>query len=83
MRMDTQLTHLRREARTALELAIVALAPDEIIDGLAVSTGLLEALNELPGDNSSVLAMAEVTAKRARKALQTWREWEKKHAGQA
>jgi hypothetical protein len=29
------LSHLRREARTALELAIIALAPDELIERLA------------------------------------------------
>ena len=34
--------HLRRAARTALELAVVALAPWELIERLAMAAGLLE-----------------------------------------
>lgn len=49
-RMD--LSHLRRESRTALELAIVELAPSDLIDRLAVVAGLLEALVELPADSA-------------------------------
>ena len=37
------LSHLRRETRTALELAVVALAPSELLERLAASAGLLEA----------------------------------------
>src|SRR5207302_86059 len=40
---EMDLNHLRRESRTALELAIVELAPTDLIDRLAVVTGLLEA----------------------------------------
>ncbi|HEY4057755.1 MAG TPA: hypothetical protein VGM39_14170 [Kofleriaceae bacterium] len=69
------LTHLRREARTALELAIVELAPNSLIDGLAVVTGLLETLDELPADSAPALALGPSTAERARIALTAWREW--------
>jgi hypothetical protein len=81
--METHLVHLRRETRTALELAIVALAPGDVIDGLAVSAGLLEAFVELQLEHPSTAALVEATTQRARSALDTWREWEKKHAGQA
>jgi hypothetical protein len=73
MRMD--LNHLRRESRTALELAIVELAPTDLIDRLAVVTGLLEALAELPADSAPAIALGPTTADRARVALVAWRVW--------
>jgi hypothetical protein len=69
------LSHLRREARTALELAIVELAPTEMIDRLALATGLLEALAELPPDSAPAIALGPSTADRARVGLAMWREW--------
>jgi hypothetical protein len=69
------LSHLRREARTALELAIVDLAPNDLIDRLALVTGLLESLAELPADSSPALALGPSTAERARVALTMWRDW--------
>ena len=36
--------HLRREVKTALELAVASMGPTEIVDRLAVAAGLLEAL---------------------------------------
>ena len=73
------LSHLRREARTALELAIVALAPSELIDRLAVVAGLLEAMSELPSDSPPALALLPKTVERARSALVSWHDWEGKH----
>lgn len=69
------LNHLRREARTALELAIVELAPTELTDRLAVISGLLEALVELPGDSAPALALGPATVDRAYVALAMWKEW--------
>jgi hypothetical protein len=69
------LSHLRRECRTALELAILELAPTDLIDRLAVVTGLLEALAELPADSAPALALGPPTSDRARTALELWREW--------
>ncbi len=69
------LTHLRREARTALELAIVELAPTDLLDQIALVTGLLEALAELPADSAPALALGPPTADRARVALERWRDW--------
>jgi hypothetical protein len=69
------LSHLRREARTALELAIVELGPNDLIERLALATGLLEALAELPADSAPAIALGPSTADRARVALTMWREW--------
>ncbi len=69
------ISHVRREARTALELAIVELAPTELIESLALATGILEALAELPSDSPPTIALGPPTGERARRALATWREW--------
>jgi len=69
------LSHLRRETRTALEIAIVELAPTELIERLALVTGLLEALAELPSDSAPAIALGPSTADRARVALKVWRDW--------
>jgi hypothetical protein len=76
-RMD--LNHLRRESRTALELAIVALAPNDLLDRLAVATGLLEALAELPPDSPPAVALVPPTIERARAACEAWRAWASRH----
>ena len=80
-RMDKQveLSHLRREVKTALELAIVALAPTELVDGLAASAGLLEALSELPLDSPPSSALLPAVMGRAKSGLEAWRSWEKAH----
>jgi hypothetical protein len=70
---------LRRETRTALELAIVAFAPNEIVDKLAVATGLLEVLIELPPQSPPAIALLPATVARARMALAAWRDWGTKH----
>jgi hypothetical protein len=77
------LRHLRREARTALELAIVALAPADLIDQLAAAAGLLEAINELPADSPPALALAPKAAARARSALDAWREYDERYVRKA
>jgi hypothetical protein len=73
------LSHLRREARTALELAVVALAPSEIVDRLAAVAGLLEALVELPPDSPPVVALVPTVESRAKSALERWRRWQGEH----
>jgi hypothetical protein len=80
-RVETQMdaNHLRREARTALELAILALAPSELVDRLAVATGLLEAMGELPPDSAPALALLPKTVERARRVIADWQEWEAAH----
>lgn len=68
-------SHLRREVRTALELAIAALAPPPVVDRLAATSGILEALEALPSDVPPVRALAESLPRRAQEALRAWREW--------
>ena len=76
-RMD--LSHLRRESRTALELAVVAMAPSELVDRLAATAGLLEALVELPTDSAPVIALVPKLVTRTRRALEDWRRWHHEH----
>jgi hypothetical protein len=76
--MDKQtmeLRHLRREARTALELAVVTLAPNDLLDKLAAIAGLLEALTELPANSPPVMALVPRLLPRARRVLDEWRRW--------
>lgn len=73
------LSHLRRDVRTALELAVVALAPGELVDRLAASAGLLEALIELPADGAPVIALIPNLVTRTQKALGDWRKWHDEH----
>jgi len=73
------LSHLRRESRTALELAVVALAPAEIVDRLATAAGLLEALVELPTDSAPVIALVPRVQAQAKSALDAWQKWQQEH----
>jgi hypothetical protein len=73
------LRHLRREVRTALELAVVALAPPKVIDRLAASAGLLEALTELPTDSAPVRAVVPGVVTRTRNGLDDWQKWRREH----
>ncbi|HWA70772.1 MAG TPA: hypothetical protein VG937_00485 [Polyangiaceae bacterium] len=71
------LSHLRRETRTALELAVVALAPSELLERLAASAGLLEALIELPPNSPPALALIPGLVERTRDSLEDWGEWQR------
>jgi hypothetical protein len=77
------LSHLRRETRTALELAVVAMVSQGLLERLAMAAGLLEALAELPADSPPVIALVPQAANRARVALAEWAEWQKRHAAPA
>jgi hypothetical protein len=73
------LSQLRRETRTALELAVVAMASSELVDRLAAVAGLLEALAELPSDSPPIVALVPSLAIRARSALNDWNKWRDEH----
>ena len=73
------LSHLRRQTRTALELAVVALAPSDLLDRLAGVAGLLEAIVELPPNSPPVLALIPEISKRAHRALKDWDDWHAEH----
>jgi hypothetical protein len=78
-KQEMELRHLRREARTALELAVVTLAPSDLMDRLAAIAGLLEAITELPANSPPVIALVPTLLPRARGALDEWREWYDEH----
>lgn len=71
-----RVSHLRREVKTALELAVAALAHAEVIDGLATAAGLLEALTEFPKSSAPVLATLPRATALAERSLQAWRDWQ-------
>src|ERR1700737_4149548 len=73
------LSHLRRETRTALELAVVALAPSELMDRLAKAAGLLEALAELPTDTAPGGALAPGLVTSTKSALDDWHTWQSRY----
>jgi hypothetical protein len=81
--MQMEIRHLGREVKTALELAIAALAPSEIVDRLATAAGLLDALAEFPEDTAPALAFVPETVERARRSLAAWQIWQKKHLPKA
>jgi hypothetical protein len=70
---------LHREARAALDLAVVALAPLPLIEHLALAVGLLESLGALPADSPPVLALVPKTIDRSKRSLDDWRSWHKQH----
>ena len=74
-----ELGHLRQEARSALDLAVVALAPTPLVERLATAVGLLESLAELPADSPPVMAMVPKTLAEAKSGLEDWRAWYKQY----
>jgi hypothetical protein len=70
--------HLRREVKTALELAVASMSPSEIVDRLAIAAGLLEALAEFPPDATPVVATGPRAVAIGDEALKAWRAWEAK-----
>jgi hypothetical protein len=70
------LRHLARETSTALELALVRMAPNALIEKLASAAGLLAALQELPLDTEALKIWATQTCERAERDLAEWNAWE-------
>lgn len=75
------LSHLCRETRTALELAVVALAPSELLERLASGAGLLEALIELPANSPPALALVPGLIERTKSSLEDRRTWQRENFG--
>ena len=69
-----EVTHLVREIKTALELAIASQAPSKLIDNLAVVAGLLEAFTSLALDESAT-PLFMTTCERGKDALAEWNLW--------
>ena len=77
------LRHLGRELKTAVELAVVGLAPQPLVEKLAAIAGLLEAVGGLPADSPPVMALLPKLVVRAAAAQKEWSEWQEKHRGNA
>jgi hypothetical protein len=77
--MRVEMSHLRRQTRTALELAVISLAPVELVDRLASAAGLLEAVQELPVDAPPIVVLVPRLVVRARAALEEWGHWKATH----
>ena len=75
--ISTEIRHLLRTVKTALELAIVARAPVDLINRLGRASGLLDAVSQLPPDGVPVQAMTVGLINDARAAVDTWNRWEK------
>jgi hypothetical protein len=67
---------LRRETKTALDLALIALAPSALLERLATSAGMLEALMELPANSPPALALMPGLLDKAQAALDEWHQWQ-------
>ena len=78
-----QVLHLQRELKTALELAIVGMAPSDLVERLAAPAGLLDALGELPVDSAPAIALLPKIIERTQAALKDWRTWETQHLHKA
>ena len=79
MESTMRLRHLTREVSTAVELALMRLAPNPLIEELAAIAGLLGALQELPPDTEALRVWATATVERATQGLERWRAWEEQH----
>lgn len=83
MGTEMEIRHLRREVKTALEMAVVELAPSVLLDRLASSAGILEALGELPVDCAPAVALMPNVVQRAKRNLDDWRKWEREKGKKA
>jgi hypothetical protein len=75
--ISTEIRHLLRTVKTALELAIVARAPVDLINQLGRTSGLLDAVSQLPLDGGPAQAMTVGLINDARAAVDAWKRWEK------
>lgn len=73
----TEIRHLLRTVKTALELAIVARAPMDLLNRLARPAGLLEAVSQLPIDGPPTQALIPELLIEARSAVDRWEAWSK------
>jgi hypothetical protein len=78
-----EIRQLGREIKTALELAIAAIAPAQITEKLAMMAGLLEAIAEFPADSAPVIQLVPKTIKRAKQALDDWQKWRRSNLPRA
>ena len=78
-----ELRHLGREVKTAVELGIVGLCPQDLLERLAAICGLLAAVAELPVDSPPVTVLVPKLVTRANTALREWAAWQEEHLRKA
>lgn len=72
---STEIRHLLRAVKTALELAVVARAPTDLLNRLARPAGLLEAVSQLPVEGTPTEALIPELLIEARLAIDRWEAW--------
>jgi hypothetical protein len=72
---STAIRHLLRTVKTALELAVVARAPADLLNRLARPAGLLEAVSHLPVEGTPAEAIIPELLLEARSAVDRWEAW--------
>lgn len=83
MTKHMELRHLAREVKTALELALAAAAPPDLVDRLAIAAGLHAAITDMALDEASTVPLVTSTVDRAIRALADWRRWREDHPPKA
>ena len=78
-----ELRHIGREAKTALELAVVGLCPWDLLERIAAAAGLVDAIAELPLESPAVAALLPKIVSKARAALDEWGVWQERHLTKA
>jgi hypothetical protein len=71
----TEIRHVLRSVKTSLELAIVALAPADMLNRLGRVAGLLEALSQLPPDAGAAQALTPGLIADGLAAVDAWDKW--------
>jgi hypothetical protein len=72
---STEIRHLLRTVKTALELAVVARAPADLLNRLARPAGLLEAVSQLPVEDAQTVVLVPELLIDARAAVERWEAW--------
>ena len=72
---QTEIRHLLRSVKTSHELAIVALAPSDLLNRLARAAGLLEALSQLPPEAGPAQALGPGLIADGLAAADAWDKW--------
>ena len=72
---QTEIRHLLRTVKTSLELAIVALAPSDLLNRLGRVAGLLDAVSQLPTEEGPARALTAGLIADGLAAVDAWTKW--------